>query len=193
MAVLRPGYLRAAVKQEAIEIWVDEFLRAGAKWNFEIERKLREWDILVLLCSHHSLSSGYVVDKELAIVRERQKNGEDVRIVPLLLRREIEKRTPEMFEPPVAQDIGRIAQAEPPVAPTEPLPAHLVGPPPLLADAPDPKKSRQYQLAASANALWGTFLKGKDLPVAIEGWSKIAQELGQAAKPFLDFLRDLMS
>ena len=79
------GYLRAAVKQEAIEIWVDALLRAGAKWNFEIERKLRECDILVLLCSHHSLSSDYVVDKELAIVRERQKNGEDVRIVPLLL------------------------------------------------------------------------------------------------------------
>jgi hypothetical protein len=79
------GYLRAAVKQDAIEIWVDEFLRAGAKWNLEIERKLRECDIFVLLCSHHSLSSDYVVDKELAIVRERQKNGEDVRIVPLLL------------------------------------------------------------------------------------------------------------
>ena len=36
------GYLRAAVKQDAIELWVDEFLRAGAKWNLEIERKLRE-------------------------------------------------------------------------------------------------------------------------------------------------------
>jgi len=108
-------------------------------------------------------------------------------------RSEIAKHTPELFEPPVAEDIGRIEQAEPSSVPAEPLPDHVVGPPPLPAEAPDPKKSRQYQIAAAANALWGTFLKGKDLPVAIEGWSKTAQELGQAAKPFLDFLRDLMS
>ena len=103
------------------------------------------------------------------------------------------KTTPEMFEPPVAADIGRIDQAEPPPAPAEPLPADVVGPPPLPAEAPDPTKSRQYQLAAAANALWATFLKGKDPPVAIEGWSKAAQELGQAVAPLLDFLRDLMS
>ncbi len=108
-------------------------------------------------------------------------------------RREIEKRTPNLFEPPVAEDFGRIERAEPPSAPTEPIPKNVVGPPPLPAEAPDAKKSRQYQLAAAANGLWATFLKGKDLPVAIEGWSKAAQELGHAVTPFLDFLRNLMS
>ena len=51
----------------------------------EIERKLRACDIFILLVSRHSLSSDYVVDKEIAIIRERQAKGEDVHFYPLLL------------------------------------------------------------------------------------------------------------
>jgi tetratricopeptide (TPR) repeat protein len=39
----------------------------------------------VLLISHNSLSSDYVVDKEIGILRERQKNREYVHFYPLLL------------------------------------------------------------------------------------------------------------
>ena len=39
----------------------------------------------MLLVSRYSTSSDYVVDKEIAIIRERQKNREDVRFYPLLL------------------------------------------------------------------------------------------------------------
>ena len=41
------GYLRAAVKHDAIEILVDTLLRAGEKWDFEIERKLRQCGIFI--------------------------------------------------------------------------------------------------------------------------------------------------
>jgi hypothetical protein len=78
-------HLRPAVKHGAVDIWVDTLMRGGDDWNPEIERKLRECDVFVLLVSRHSTSSDYVVDKEIAIIRERQKNREDVRFYPMLL------------------------------------------------------------------------------------------------------------
>jgi hypothetical protein len=72
------GYLRPALKHGAVEIWVDRLMKGGDDWDKEIERKLRACDVFILLCSRHSLSSDYVVDKEMAINRERQANGENV-------------------------------------------------------------------------------------------------------------------
>jgi hypothetical protein len=60
-------------------------MRGGDNLDQEIERKLRACDIFVLLVSRHSLSSDYIVDKEIALIRERQSNGEDVYFYPLLL------------------------------------------------------------------------------------------------------------
>ncbi len=57
----------------------------GAEWEQEIEQKLRECDIFVLLVSRHSLASDYVVDKEIPIIHERRAKGEDVYFYPLLL------------------------------------------------------------------------------------------------------------
>ncbi len=79
------GHLRPAVRQGAIDLWVDTLMRGGDEWNSDIEHKLRECDVFVLLVSRHSTSSDYVVDKEIAIIRERQNNREDVRFYPLLL------------------------------------------------------------------------------------------------------------
>ena len=79
------GYLRPALKHGAVEIWVDRLMRGGEDWDPEIERKLRACDIFVLLVLRHSLSSDYVIDKEIAIIRERQARGEDVHFYPLLL------------------------------------------------------------------------------------------------------------
>ena len=79
------GYLRPAVKRGAVEIWIDRLMPGGTDWEQEIAVKLRACDIFILLASRHSLSSDYVVDKEIAIVRERQAKGEDVHFYPLLL------------------------------------------------------------------------------------------------------------
>ena len=79
------GFLRPAERRGAIEVWTDELTPGGADWNQEIERKLLECDVFVLLVSRHSTSSDYVVDKEIAIIRDRQKNREDVHFYPLLL------------------------------------------------------------------------------------------------------------
>jgi maltooligosyltrehalose trehalohydrolase len=78
-------HLRPAVRRGAVEIWADTLLRGGDDWDPKIERKLRECDVFVLLVSRHSASSDYVVDQEIAIIRERQKNREDVHFYPLVL------------------------------------------------------------------------------------------------------------
>jgi hypothetical protein len=61
-------------------------MRGGDAWNPEIERRLRECDIFILLVSPNSLSSDYVVGKEIAVIRERRRaNREDVHVYPLVL------------------------------------------------------------------------------------------------------------
>jgi hypothetical protein len=79
------GYLRPAVKQGAVEIWVDRLMRGGEDWDPEIERKLRACDIFVLLVSHNSMGSDYIVDQEIAVIRDRQAKGGNVHFYPLLI------------------------------------------------------------------------------------------------------------
>jgi hypothetical protein len=79
------GHLRPAEKHGAVEIWLDRLMEGGADWDREIERKLRACDVFILLVSNNAMASSYVVDKEIAVVRERQANGEAVHFYPLLL------------------------------------------------------------------------------------------------------------
>jgi hypothetical protein len=79
------GYLRPAIKHGAVDLWLDRLMPGGADWEREIEQKLRACDILILLVSRNSLSSDYVVDKEIPIIRERQAKGQAVHFYPALL------------------------------------------------------------------------------------------------------------
>jgi hypothetical protein len=79
------GYLRPAIKHGAVDLWLDRLMPGGADWEREISERLRACDIFILLVSRHSLSSDYVVDKEIAIIRERQAKREDVHFYPLVL------------------------------------------------------------------------------------------------------------
>ena len=85
MADVVQRFLAPAVKHGVFELWVDRQMRGGADWDPEVGRKLRACDIFVLLVSANSMASDYVVDKEIAIIRERQAKGEDVHFYPLLL------------------------------------------------------------------------------------------------------------
>jgi tetratricopeptide (TPR) repeat protein len=78
-------FLRPAVKDGRFEVWVDRHMAGGADWNAEIEHQLRECDVFVLLVSANSMASDYVIDKEIAIIRERQENGEKVHFYPIML------------------------------------------------------------------------------------------------------------
>jgi hypothetical protein len=79
------GFLRPAVKHDAVEIWIDQQMSGGADWEREIASKLRACDVFLLLVSRYSTSSDYVVDTEIGIIRERQAKGEDVHFYPLVL------------------------------------------------------------------------------------------------------------
>ena len=79
------GYLRPAIKHGAVDLWLDRLMPGGADWEREIERKLRDCDIFILLVSPNSLASDDVIKKEIAIIRERQAKGEDMHFYPLLL------------------------------------------------------------------------------------------------------------
>ena len=47
------GYLRPAMKHGAVDLWLDRLMPGGAKWEREIELKLRVCDIFILLVSRH--------------------------------------------------------------------------------------------------------------------------------------------
>jgi len=78
-------FLRPAVKSGEFTVWDDLQMSGGMKWNPEIERNLRACDIFVLLVSANSMSSNYIIDKELEIAREREAAGAGLHIYPLLI------------------------------------------------------------------------------------------------------------
>ncbi len=78
-------FLQPGVEGRRYEVWIDEVMPIGADWNPKIEAKLRACDIFVLLVSTRSTGSDYVRNKELPIIRERQKNDEAVHFCPLLI------------------------------------------------------------------------------------------------------------
>jgi hypothetical protein len=103
----------------------------------------------------------------------------------------VEDNTPRWFEREVEKGLRQVEQAEPPpaAAPTEPAPASAIEPPPLPSGTPDAQDSWKRQMATAANALWETFLQGRDLPVAQDEWRATAEELGQHVRPIIQFLR----
>src|SRR5258708_3964600 len=85
MAQLRAKILQPAVKGGIFDVWVDRLMNGGADRNPEIEAKLRACDIFILLVSAHSTASDYIIDREIAIIRERQAREELVQFYPLLV------------------------------------------------------------------------------------------------------------
>ena len=65
------GYLRPAIKHLSVDLWTDWRMPGGIEWEREIKQKLGTCDIFLVLVSHHSLSSDYIVDKEFPIIRTR--------------------------------------------------------------------------------------------------------------------------
>jgi hypothetical protein len=77
-------FLKPAVKNRDFEVSVDRHILGGAGWNKEIEKRLRACDIFILLVSRYSMTDDSV-DKEIALIRGRQDNKEEVHFYPLLL------------------------------------------------------------------------------------------------------------
>ena len=63
-----------------LEYWYDDKLLAGDKFDPEIENKIKECDIFIILVSVNSLSSEYIMKKELPLAIKENK-----KIIPLIL------------------------------------------------------------------------------------------------------------
>ena len=80
-------YLRPAVKHGEFEVWTDREMEGGAELGREDRAAiLRACHIFVLLVSPNSMSSNYIIDKEIRIARERKAAGDDLHVYPLLHR-----------------------------------------------------------------------------------------------------------
>jgi TIR domain len=77
------SFLRPDEKDGLFRVWTDRLIKGGADWKPEIEAKLRACDIFILLVSTHSMGSDFIIDKEIAIIRDRQAKGEPVHFYPL--------------------------------------------------------------------------------------------------------------
>lgn len=66
------------------EIWFDEGLVIGEKWDEEIHNHIIQSHIAILLISESFVSSDYIVNKELVWIKEQVEKN-DMKIVPLLI------------------------------------------------------------------------------------------------------------
>ena len=79
------SFLQPAVKGGIFDIWADRQMKVGAKWEKEIEEKLRICNIFLLLVSRYAMASEFIINEEIRIVEERQAKGEEVYFCPLYL------------------------------------------------------------------------------------------------------------
>ena len=71
-------------QEGAIESWFDRDIAAGADWEAEIQKRLEEADVILLLISVDFLASDYC-RLEATRALERARRGEAV-VVPVILR-----------------------------------------------------------------------------------------------------------
>jgi hypothetical protein len=74
-------HLKVTANNYDFNVWDDEKIRTGDKWNTEIEHAIDRSQMAVLLISVNFLSSEFINDKELPYILERQ----GMRIYPIIL------------------------------------------------------------------------------------------------------------
>jgi len=79
------GFLRAGEQRGLFEVYGDRDMMIGEDWDTRLQEKLNACDIFVLLASQASLTSPYILETELRIVRERRKLGPSPYFCPLLI------------------------------------------------------------------------------------------------------------
>ncbi|MBN2589590.1 MAG: toll/interleukin-1 receptor domain-containing protein [Sedimentisphaerales bacterium] len=68
-----------------IETWHDRIIRPGDEWENQIDEKLNEADIILLLISPAFAKSNYCYDIEMMRAMERHERGEAI-VIPVILR-----------------------------------------------------------------------------------------------------------
>ena len=76
--------LRVKANVDALQAWHDTELRAGDRWDKEIQAELERMDIFLCLVSYQFLASDYIQSVELPRAKARHENGE-IEVVPVVL------------------------------------------------------------------------------------------------------------
>ncbi len=78
-------HLNVLVQQNQIEIWEDRQIKVGEEWEKEIEKALNECQIAIFLVSANSLTSDFILYKEIETLLFRQKE-KGIKIFPLIIK-----------------------------------------------------------------------------------------------------------
>ncbi|MFK7903826.1 MAG: SUMF1/EgtB/PvdO family nonheme iron enzyme [Chitinophagales bacterium] len=77
-------YLRSLSRKKNVQIWYDGEIVPGTQWETQINQKLQEANIILLLISANSLHSDYFHGKEMLKALERHEKGEAM-VIPIIL------------------------------------------------------------------------------------------------------------
>ena len=72
------------VENEKIQIWTDDQIRAGNKFNDKIKEEVENSDIFILLISSTYWSKAYIKDTELPLILEHEENRK-IKVIPILI------------------------------------------------------------------------------------------------------------
>lgn len=79
-------YLQPLIDAELIEQpWYCTSLNPGDDWDKKIKHKFQEADIVFFMVSEYFYSTKYIIDHEIKNAIDRYDNGEDIKIVPVIL------------------------------------------------------------------------------------------------------------
>jgi WD40 repeat protein/energy-coupling factor transporter ATP-binding protein EcfA2 len=79
-------HLQSLVRQGEIVLWSDRDINSGREWAAELKKNLESAQIILLLISPDFITSNYCYDKEMKLAIDRYNKGEDIRIIPIILR-----------------------------------------------------------------------------------------------------------
>jgi hypothetical protein len=137
---------------------------------------------------------------EIGAFNRDVRDGKPSRPFPLQAVQEfvktVQAHTPQVFEPPVARALSD-AQTTPPQLPvipsdTPPPSPQTLTPPPIPGGDIDPRKSREFATAATANRLWSRVHIAASVTTVAGGVSMAAHELAPHASEIIQWLSEFL-
>src|SRR5918994_615257 len=102
-------WLRDLERQGQIEWWHDREIVPGREYEKDIDKNLRNADIILLLVSPTFMASDYVYAKEVTVAVERHEQGE-ARVIPIIVRRARWERAPFAMLQALPKDAKPVAE-----------------------------------------------------------------------------------